>query len=76
MCRSDTLFEVLADLSKRKQQAYSAGEAGLPKVQEIEDIEQHLKRLLVPRAPIENLIPADGAETDNDPLSGILQRRE
>ncbi len=76
MCGSDTLFEVLADLSKRKQQAYSAGEAGLQKVQEIEDIERHLKRMLVPMAPIETLIPTANVEANSDPLDGILQGRE
>jgi len=62
MCNT-VVFEVLADLAKKKEGAYKKGTEGLPIVQEIETVEQHVKRMIKPR-PIDQLIPR-GDEPEN-----------
>lgn len=58
MCKENQIvYDVLADLAKKKEGAYKKGAAGLGLAQEIEAIEQHVKRM-INYPPIEQLIPS------------------
>ena len=66
MCNG-VVFEVLADLAKRKNEAYKKGEKGLDLAQQIDAVEMHVKQM-IGRKPINQLIPAGEPEQPEDVL--------
>ena len=55
MCNG-VVYEVLADLAKKKGEAYKKGEKGLDLAQQIDAVEMHVKQM-IGRRPIDVLIP-------------------
>ena len=57
------VFEVLADLAKKKEKAYSQREKGLELAQQIDAVEMHVKQM-IKQPPIEKLITQGEAKQE------------
>lgn len=65
MCNG-VVFEVLAELAKKKEAAYKKGEEGLAQAQEIDAVEAHVKRMIKPK-PLDQLFLTEDEQAPENP---------